>query len=232
MIRLRYQLVAGRVDFIGHALWGLHFVGNYILALETGQLCEMLMNTFKQRKCQNSKVGLNFMRRLISKVSIWNKTFTKSKLSLKMPYENPLPHKEQKEASWVWQEIFILFLKHRNNYYFFSSDYYFFNCRPNVGGLHLGEIWCQWHLKKGNVFLMTTKWLRSKLCSMTFGKSQNTMWHQLPLRLLRSFHLQMKATALRSLLTQSSGSVRQGHFSVEEGSPEVINHKKENQKTP
>lgn len=63
-----------RVDFIGYALWNLHSVGNYILALETGQLCEMLMSTFRQKKCQNSKVGLDFMRRLISQVSIKSKT--------------------------------------------------------------------------------------------------------------------------------------------------------------
>lgn len=70
MVTLRHQMLGDRTDFIGYASRSRHSVGNYILALETGQLREMLMNTFRQKKCQNSKVGLDFMRRLISKVSI------------------------------------------------------------------------------------------------------------------------------------------------------------------
>lgn len=70
MVRRRHQPLADRMDFIGYASRSLRSAGNYILALEMGQLCEMLMNAFRQKKCQNSKVGLDFMRRLISKDSI------------------------------------------------------------------------------------------------------------------------------------------------------------------
>lgn len=65
------------------------------------------MNTFTQKKCQNSKVGLDFMRRLISQVS---KIFTMSELPLKLPCENLFLHNDQTGAGeFIYLKITIFF---------------------------------------------------------------------------------------------------------------------------